>query len=220
MQLDTTDLELALKPAQSNLAIAQANFDANQTSVQQGVKTAQNNLAGSQASYDAAKAKYATNKDQLVVAKTALDKATVALQTAQANYNAVAWRPDIGMTSQASALQSATSDYTSALANYNITAAGINDTALRTAQASLDNAKTALEQAQKNVDTSTKTSQATLDNAKVSVDVAKRNLDKASIYAPFDGVVSALNFSAGDSAGTGNAITIVDLQNLQVKVMV
>lgn len=220
MQLDTTDLELSLKTAQSNLASAQANFDANQTSLQQAVKTAQNNVASAQASYDSAKAKNSTNKDQLVVAKTALDKATVALQTAQANYNAVAWRPDIGMTSQASALQSATSDYNSALANYNITAAGINDTALRTAQASLDNAKTSLEQAQKNVDTSTKTSQATLDNAKIALDVAKRNLEKASIYAPFDGVVSAVNFSAGDSAGTGNAITIVDLNNLQVKVMV
>lgn len=220
MQLDTTDLQLALKTAQANLTSAQASFDSSQVSGQEGLKTAQNNLASAQANYDSARAKNATNQDQLVVAKSALDKATVALQTAQAAYNAVAWRPDIGMTSQSSALQSATSDYNSALSNYKITAAGINDTALRTAQASLDNAKTALDQAQKNIDISARTSQASLDNAKVALDVAKRNLDKASIYAPLDGVVSAVNFSQGDSAGTGTAVSVVDLNNLQVKVLV
>ncbi len=220
MQLDTTDLQLALKTAQANLVSAQANFDSNQTSTQQALKTAQNNLVSAQASYDAALAKNSTNKDQILAAKSALDKAGVALQSAQAAYNAVAWRPDIGMTTQASALQSASSDYNTALANYNITVAGINDTALRSAQASLDNAKTALDQAQKNVDTSARTAQASLDSAKVAVDVAQRNLDKASIYAPFDGVVSVVNFSQGDSAGTGTAVSIVDLSNLQVKVLV
>ncbi len=54
MQLDTTDLDLALRSAQDNLANAQAN-------------------------YDAAKAKAATNPDQLTSAKAALDKAASAL---------------------------------------------------------------------------------------------------------------------------------------------
>ncbi len=220
MQLDTTDLQLALKTAQASLVSAQANFDSNQISGQESFKTAQNNLASAQANYDSAFAKNSTNNDQLLAAKAALDKASVALQSAQQAYNAIAWRPDIGMTSQASALQSAYSDYNTAQANYKITVAGINDTALRSAQASLDNAKTALDQAQKNIDTSTRTAQANLDSAKVAVDVAQRNLDKASIYAPFDGVVSAVNFSAGDTAGSGTAVSIVDLVNLQVKVLV
>ncbi len=220
MQLDTTDLQLALKTAQTSLVSAQANFDSNQISVQDSLKTAQNNLVSAQANYDSALAKNNTNKDQILAAKSALDKAQVALQTAQAAYNAVAWRPDIGMTSQASALQSAYSDYSTAKANYDITVAGINDTALRSAQASLDNAKTALDQAQKNIDISARTAQANLDSAKVAVDVAQRNVDKASIYAPFDGIVSAVNFSAGDTAGSGTAVSIVDMNNLQVKVLV
>lgn len=220
MQLDTTDLELALKTSQSNLVAAQANYDSSQVNLQDALKTAQANLASAQANYDSAKAKNGTNLDQLTVAKSSLDKSTVALQTAQAAYDVVAWRPDVGMTSQAAALQSATSDYQSALANYKITVAGINDTALRTAQASLDNAKTSLDQAQRNVDTSMRTAQANLDNAKIGVDQAQRNLDKASLYAPFDGYVSVVNFSAGDSSPSGTAVSVVDLSNLQVKVTI
>lgn len=169
MQQDTSDLLLALKNAQAGLASAQAN-------------------------YDAAKAKNEQNSNQLIVAKGQLDKAIVTLQQAQANYNAIAWRGDVGATSQAAALQSATIDYQTALANFNLTAATINDSALRVAQASLDEAKVAQEQAQ-------------------------RNIDKARIIAPFDGVVAAVNFGVGDSAGASTAaITLADLSTLQVKV--
>ncbi|HEX9075141.1 MAG TPA: efflux RND transporter periplasmic adaptor subunit [Anaerolineae bacterium] len=220
MQLDTTDLQLALKTAQTSLASAQANYDSTQANLQFALKTAQANLASAKANYDSSKSKNATNLDQLIVAKTSLDKATVALQTAQGNYNAIAWRGDVGASPQAAALQTATDDYNSAMANYRITAAGINDTALRTAQASVDNAQISLDQAQKNLDTSARTAQATLDNAKVAVDQAQRNLDKASIYAPFDGLVSVVNFNPGDTAGSGTAVSVVDLTNLQVKLLI
>ncbi len=220
MQLDLTDLQLALKTSQTNLASQQATFDANAASLQYAVKTAQANLASAQANYDASSSKAGTNRDQLIVAKAALDKAAVALQTAQGNYNAVSWRGDASMTTQASALQTATDDYKTALSNYNITAAGINDTALRTAQASVDTAQISLDQAKKNLDTSTRTAQAALDNAKVAVDQAQRNLENASIYAPFAGMVSAVNFSAGDSASSSTAVSVVDVSNLQVKVTI
>ena len=220
MQLDLTDLQLALKTSQTSLASAQANYESTQANLQFALRTAQVNLASAQANYDSAKAKNATIPDQLTAAKATLDKARVTLEQAQAAYNAVAWRPDIGMTSQSAALQTATTDYNSALANYEITTASINDTALRTAQAALDNAQVALQQAQKNIDTSTRTAQATLDNAKVALDQAQRNLDKASLYAPFDGLVSGVNYSTGDTAAASTAVSLVDLASLQVKVMV
>jgi multidrug efflux pump subunit AcrA (membrane-fusion protein) len=160
MQVDTADLDLALKTAQASLTSAQA-------------------------SYDAAKIKNDQNAYQLIVSRTSLEKATTALQKAQADYNA---NPGA-----AQSLDSASIDYQSALANYQITASGINDTALKQAQASLD-------------------------TAKISVEQAQRNVDKAKIYAPFDGIVATINFSLGDSAGTGNAITVVDMSQLQVKV--
>src|SRR5512135_3527375 len=99
MTLDTTDLDLALKGAQANLASAQASFDA-------------------------AKAKSGTNADQLIAAKAAVDKAAAAVQQAQAAYDGIggASNPSIGMTAQSATLQQATSDYTAALANYKVTA--------------------------------------------------------------------------------------------------
>ncbi len=196
------------------------------TDEQLALDTAQANLASAQANYDSAKAKNATNTDQVVAAKAAVDKAQAALQQAQAAYDKIggASNPSIGMTSQSVTLQQAYDDYKSAVANYNITVAGINDTAMRTAQAQLNSAQIAVRQAQ-------------------------ANLDKAKIVAPFDGVVSAVNFSVGDSVGGGGggastagasssssssgtsgssggsgattpAVSIVNLSNLQVDVTV
>jgi HlyD family secretion protein len=195
MELDTADLELALRTAQANLASAQAN-------------------------YDSIKIKTAQNPNELIVAKAALDKATVVLQQAQSEYDKVAWRSDVGMTSQAATLQQASIDYQSVLANYQIAASGINDTALKQAQAQFDSVQIALEQAQHNLDTQPRIAQASLDNAQVAVDQAQLNLDKAKIVAPFDGMVAAVNYSVGDTAGSSTAVSIVDLANLQVKVMV
>ncbi len=182
MELDSTDQQLALKTAQTSLTSAQA-------------------------SYDAAKISNSQNGNQLTVARAALDKAKVTLDQAQAAYNAVAWRPDVGMTSQAATLQTAYLDYQSALATYQSTAAGINDTALRTAAAQLD-------------------------SAQVAVDQAQVNLNRTKIVAPFDGVVSGVNYSAGDSTGSSSsggstptasssaAVNVVNLNNLQISVSV
>ncbi len=187
------------------------------TDQQLALKTAQANLASAQANYDSAKAKNGTNSDQVIAAKAAVDKAAATLQQAQAAYDKIggASNPSIGMSSQAVTLQQATDDYKSAVANYNITVSGINDTAMRTAQAQLDSSQIALQQAQ-------------------------ANLDKAKIVAPFDGVVSAVNFNVGDStggnaasasasgtsssgtgaSGSSPAVNIVNLSNLQVNVTV
>jgi HlyD family secretion protein len=216
MRLDTTDLELSLKSSQANLASAQANFDSTQSTLQSALKTAQASLKSAQANYDSAKISYDQNPSQLAVAQATLEKARVTLEQAQLAYNVVAWRPDIGMTSQAADLEAATTAYTEALATYKATAAGINDTALRIAQATLDNAKVSLAQAEKNMDTSTRTAQATLDSAKLAVEQAQRSLDQASLYAPFDGVVSEVNFGVGDTGGTSTAVSVVDLSSLQV----
>jgi RND family efflux transporter MFP subunit len=145
--------------------------------------------------YDNAKIENALNPNKLLTARAGLDKARVTLEQAQGEYNRIAWRPDVGMTLQAATLQQATIDYQVALANYNTNAATINDAALKSAQASLENSKIALEQAQ-------------------------RNLDKTKIIAPYAGLVSVVNFNVGDTAGTGAAVTIVDLSKLEVKVTV
>ncbi len=219
MQLDTTDLELALKTAQVNLASQQASYDSTQATLQFAIQTAQANLASAQASYDSAQTQAATNLDQLLAAKTALNQARKTLAAAQGAYDSIAWKGDVSLTTQASTLQTAKADYESALATYNITAAGMNDTAIRSAQASVESAQVALDQAKKNLEFSTRTAKAALDNAKVAVEQAQRDLDNATLLAPFDGLVSAVNYSAGDTA-SGTAVSLVDLANLQVKLTI
>ena len=221
MQLDTIDLDLSLKSAQISFANAQASFDSTKANLQFSLRTAQGSFSNAQSSLDNAKAKAAQFPNQLLASKASLDKSAIALQKAQSDYNAVAWRPDVGMTSQAQTLQTATIDYNTALANYNVSASNIsNDNSVKQAQIQLDQAQVSLEQAQKNLDTSTRTAQGQLDAAQNSVDIAKRNLDKASIYAPYDGIISAVNFNPNDSAGTGAAVVIVDPTQLQVKVSI
>lgn len=221
MELDTTDLDLALKSAQTSLANQQASFDSTKANLQFSLRTAQDNLANSQSALATAQAKAAQNPNQLLAAKASLDKAQIALQKAQSDYNAVAWRPDIGMTSQAQTLQTATIDYNTALANYNVSASNIaNDNSVKQAQLQLDRDQIALEQAQKNLDTTARTSQAQLDSAQISVQQAQRNLEKARIYAPYNGVVSAVNFNPNDTAGTGAAVVMADLSQLQVKLTI
>jgi RND family efflux transporter MFP subunit len=219
MEVDTTNLDLALKTAQSNLASAQVSYDQTKNDLNFALRTAQANADSAKTSLAAAQADNTQNPNSLIVAKANLETATITLQKAQADYNTVAWRGDVGMTSQAAALQTATIAYQSTLASYNIAAAKINDAALKSAQTTYSNAQVALEQAQKNLETKLATAQATLDNAKLNVEQAQRNLDDAKLVAPYDGVISVVNYGIGDNA-TGTATTIVDLSVLQVKVTV
>lgn len=218
MELDTTDLELSLKTAKANLASSQANLEQVKANLQFALRNAQSNLESSKAALEAAKSKNAQNPNQILIAKAQLDKAEVALRQAQSAYNQIAWRGDVGMTPQAAELQRATIDYQSALANYQMTLATINDSALKAAQAQYERDVVALEQAQRNLDTQLRTAQANVERDQIALEQAQRNIERARIVAPFDGVVSAVNFSVGDSAGTTTAVVVVDLSTLQVKV--
>lgn len=220
MELDSTDLNLALKNAQVSWVSAQANYEQTVADLNYALRNAQTSLETAKSNLDAAVVKNAQNPNSLLIAKASLDKALITLQQAQAEYNKIAWRADVGMSSQAATLQQATIDYQVALANFKTTEATINDTALKEAQAQYANAQTALEQAQKNLDTKMRAAQASLDSAKLALEQAQRNLDKAKIIAPFDGVVAAVNYSIGDSAGSTAAVTVVDLAHLQIKVTV
>ncbi len=221
MTLNATDLNLALKNAQASLVAAQANYTQTQNDLNYALKTAQANFNGAQANLTAEQAKTGQNQNQLIVAKAALDKAQAALQVAQAAYDKIggASNPSIGMTTQSQNLASATSDYQSALATYNITAATTNDATLKQAQAQLDTAQVALDQAKSNIDTKLATAQAQVTSAQVAVDQAQSNLSKATLAAPFDGTVSAVNYAVGDNA-TGAAVSLVDLSNLRIQVNV
>ena len=198
MELDPSDLQLALQTSQASLSNSQGSLS-----------NAQGSLSNAQASLDSAKIKASESTSQLIIAKTALDSAAATLQTAQTAYDTIAWRPDAGLTTQATTLQTATNSYQSALANYNITAANLGDTsALKTAQNNVTQAQTGVAQAQ-----------TTVNQAQIAVQQAQDNLDRAKLVSPISGTVYAVNYNVGDIASS-TAVSIVDLSQIQVKVTV
>lgn len=164
-RLDTTDLEFTL---------------------------AQNMVSLENAQLKLAQLKAGPTSQDITIAKTNLDKSTLALQKAQSDYDKVAWRNDVGQTSQAQALQSATLDYQSALANYAKATAGSTTTDL---------------QIQENQ----------VKTAQIQVDQARSNIQGATIVAPFDGMIASVTGNVGEQVAATPMITLVDLSAMRVE---
>jgi HlyD family secretion protein len=130
--------------------------------------------------------------NDITIAKVNLDKATLTLQKAQGEYDKIAWRNDVGMSSQAQTLQTATLDYQTALANYAKATQGSSATDLQIQ----DNA---------------------VKSAQIQVDQARSNLQGAIIVAPFDGVISSLSGNVGEQVGSTPIITLIDLSAMRIE---
>ena len=112
-----------LAAAQSSLAAAQAEYDrlvAPPTAEE--VNAARSELVSAQSALNSLLA--GPSEDTITSLQADLKSAEVALAEAQSAYDRVAWRNDVGRTSQAADLQAATLAYEKALAQYNIGAAG------------------------------------------------------------------------------------------------
>jgi RND family efflux transporter MFP subunit len=207
-QLDDSSLQFALQTAQATLASALAKLNKlKEPPDAAAVTAAQAQVASARSAYDAAVAKNAHAGDQITVAKGALEKATVALQKAQSDYDRVAWRSDVHMLPQSSSLQQATIDYQSALASYNLAATEINDSSVKAAAQALAQAQSDLVQLTAPPDEQDiAMDQADVDSAQVAVDQAEHNLDQSKLLAPFGGVVQDVSVSPGDTVSAGAAL--------------
>jgi multidrug resistance efflux pump len=167
--LDTGTLETQVMQAQALFNAAAATFD---------------------------KVKAGPTVDDVVLAKSNLDRAKAALDQAQTAYDRAggASNPYIGMLPQSLALQQASSAYQGAVAQYNLTV----------------NHPTASELAG---------AAAQVAQAQLALDSAKQTLVNAKLIAPFDGTVAAITAKVGESASPGvPAATVADLSKMQVQV--
>jgi multidrug efflux pump subunit AcrA (membrane-fusion protein) len=123
-KLDTTDLELALATALTNLDNAQIKYQ--QSAV--GPKS-----------------------DDINIAKANLDKSGANLAKAQSDYDKVAWMSNVGITPQAAALQQATLDYQIAQANYAKATAGSTAMDLAVLQNQVKLSQIQVDQARRNL---------------------------------------------------------------------
>ena len=267
VQLETAALKRAVASARQNLVIQEATLTDLQngasseeiTSAQAAVASAQatledvldgadpNDIAAARANLASAQAAYAALRDgpdanDIAQAEANLRNAEASLQKAQADYDEVSWRPDIGSLPQSLALEQATNSYNVALAAYNTAIEGASDEQIKQAQANVAQAQATL---QKLLDSPTDTeiaaaksqlaqaqatlaslqegasdekiaiAQAQVEQARINLQDALENLDKASLLAPFDGVITAVYVTEGEIAN-GPAIDIADTNNLEV----
>jgi len=273
-ELDTADLNLQLRSAQVNLKNAQdqlaqtknpnteqdiANARAQLESAQAAydkvaagasqakLTSAQAQVASAQAAYEAAVKSAASSDSSLVSSSSTFEKARIAVQQAQGEYDKVSWRSDVAASAQAQSLQSATIDYNSAKAAYDALVATSKSDAsskvaaaaasLRSAQASFDEiknqvttadlkaAQSTLTQAKNNLETllagpdanSLDIAQNGVETAQIALDQIELKLQQAQVVAPFDGTVTTINSKIGQTA-SGTAISLADLDHLDIVV--
>lgn len=232
--------EAAVVEAQENLAEVKAGPNAAE------LAAAQSSLAAAQASYSELQA--GPSAAALTQLSADLKKAEITLAEAQRAYDQIAWRNDVGMTTQAADLQSATIDYESAKAAYAETTASASTSEVQSGLSSIQNAQAALndllnsptaaeiataaaqvteaEAALTELQAGAtaneiRNSQITLQQALIELETAYRDLEGATVVAPMDGVVLALEAEVGVRS-TADAIvaTLADPTQLDLVINV
>lgn len=233
--------------AEANLAEAQENLaDVLAGPSQAEIAAARSSLSSSWSKYNELQA--GPSQDELTQLSASLKKAEVALAEARRAYDRVAWRNDIGMTSEAAALQEATIDYESAKAAYAESVAAADNSEVQSAissaqsaQAQLDDllnspteaeiatAKAQVADAEKALadlkkgptDSELRDAEIALEQTLVDLEEAHANLAAAQVIAPGDGTVLALDTEVGQRASEGTAVvTLADTSQLELTISV
>jgi HlyD family secretion protein len=220
-QLDTADLELAVRQAEVSLLTAQAQL----RQLQEGpnaadVAAAQASLASAQANYQQVLA--GSDADQLASARAQVEQAKVTLDQAQQAYDKVKDAPNVGMLPQSLQLQQATINYETAQAQYRVTSRGSNQAQVAQAQAQIAQAQASLDKLQRGASaTQIEISQTSVDQAQLSLEQARRRLDNMRLRAPWDGVITTLSLITGTLAQPATpAVELVDASRYHIDVQV
>ena len=233
--------------SQASLTSAQANLDKVKggptqqaiTDAQQKIEQAKNSLWAAQSSRDATCGR-AKNPDEDTACNSAraqVNNGELNVQSAQNALNTLLAGPTESEVAQAQAsvtqaqanLQKLTTvnpnDVTVAQQNVNQAQTALDklrqpptDADLAQAQSNVTQAQAALDALNAGPDAlALQVAQTGVDQAEVSLKQAQLKLRQATIFAPFDGVITQVTVVPGQNiAGSGNPIQIADLNNLQV----
>lgn len=186
-----------------------------------------------------------TPPEQIASARAEMDNAAAALQQAQAAYDQVAWRPDIGALPQALQLQQATNNYNAAKARYEQLVKGPTAASLAKAQAEVQRAEAELKKvkapataadiaaaeaevrrAQAQFDLlnagprpeTIAVSEAEVAAAEAALRQAKAALGDLELRAPFAGSTASIVPKVGEYAAPGMTVVwLADLSNWQIE---
>lgn len=169
-ELQTDELDLAVRQAEVNLAVSQARLEQLTAGAsEEEIAAAEAALASALANYErvaagpseeelaAARANLASaqknlekllrgpTEDEVAAAKANLERARIALERAQSEYDKVAWIGAVGALPQALALQQATIDYEAAQAAYRLATEGATEAQIEAARAQVAQAQASLQ---------------------------------------------------------------------------
>ncbi|MFC2015472.1 efflux RND transporter periplasmic adaptor subunit [Chloroflexota bacterium] len=233
----------ALAAAEASLSSAKASLTAlTSPPGDQELLAAQESLKAAQEAQDELLA--GPDPDEVEIAKTDLTLAEMNVRTAQAAYDQIAHREDVGATQEAADLWQATTNYEQALAEYNeaLEGASAEDIAdaraqVALAQADIDNllgdpdpdelaaAEALVAQSQAELDallagTSAKdleTAELNVAQARLSLVSAERDLEATVLIAPVSGTVTAVEAQASESVGSEPIVNLADLEEPMVQ---
>lgn len=139
------------------------------------------------------------------------------VDAAQAKLDALLAGPDSDAVAIAQAsLAAASAQYDAAQANHDLLLKGASDAQVVAAEAALAQAQANLDALVDGPSEAQQTAaEVAVEQARVSLQRAERNLAEATLVAPFDGVVTAVNINEGETA-SGVLMQIVDEGSLEV----
>jgi HlyD family secretion protein len=208
-RLDTADLEQALIQAQASLAISEAQL------VQTEDGASAEDLASARAALESALADYEEVKDgpsqeDITVAKASMEKARIALEKAQADYDKISWQAGLGATAEAKALQQASVDYEGARAQYELTVDHPTDSELKQAAAQVAQAQATLATLEEQpTPEDLAIARAQVTQARSTLTQAQLNLEDATLLAPFAGTVADVNIEVGQIVNSGTPVIVL-----------
>jgi HlyD family secretion protein len=213
-KIDDTDLQNALKRAETSLALLQAQIRNETAPALAGdIAEAQANLASAQA--ELARLESLPSEEAITQAAADLRLREIELRQAQEAYDQVAYAQNVGMSPQAAELQQATLNYERAQAVYTEATKPATEAQLAAARSTIVQAKNRLDKLQAGVRPDAQAvNEAKLRESQLQVDEAQANLIKAQLLAPWDGVVTAVNAAPGVSIANAS-ITIAQIEPLR-----
>jgi HlyD family secretion protein len=225
--LDTTQLQRAVAQAELELKSAQARLaqlQAQATPIPEQVLAAAAAITNAQTMLSQARTQAGQRSNYDTIDRVALKYAERALADAQREYEKVLndfrthdWAPS---SPAGTALAEAKDRYDSAVAQYNLHAADrAYAVAIANAEAQLAQARLSLYQAQNPIrPEAIRLAQLDVERAQQAAEATRSDLERATLNAPFDGIVSAVDISPDEWAAPGaQGIELLDVSEWRVE---
>ena len=212
---EIAESEANIRSQQANVASASATYNSTLDSVtDSAIATAEVTLINAQIAYDNAQ----EINESFANADThaALEDATTDLVVAQTALDSLRDGPNQGnVNSSAASVSAAVANLGQTQANYDKQMLGATASQIATAQASLAQAESTLNKLVESASAEDIViAEAEIEQARLSLLDAEESLAKATVTAPFDGLVTAVNISEGEM-GSGALIQIMS-NNYQI----